>query len=545
MRWLSGGALGMTAACLLAQSYTPGPQFLTFLSSVDDSQQPYALYLPASFDPGRRYPLVISLHSEDSNHRLNLMQVLGQGNRIADLARATANYSRLARNPEYIIASPLARGTMGYRGIAEKDVYDVLADVERRFRIDEDRVYLTGISMGGGGALWLALTNPDLWAAVAPVCPVPIPGTDILAPNASALPIRLFHGDQDPIAPVASSRQWQRLLLDVGVPADYLEYPAVRHNAWDYAYRNGSLFDWFAKFRRNRYPERVRFVTDAYRYNSAYWVRIDGLTPGVRASIDARQTGAGAVSVETKNLDGLTLSLDHPVSAVTLDGTLLRLKPAATLSFRKQSGRWGNGRVVQAGKRPGLEGPIAEAVSGRHIYVYGTLGSPAPDELDFRRKQAETAASWSTARERLQLSLPVKADFQVTPEELDSDDLVLFGTQETNSLIARFAGRLPLALNAGAADYGLLFIAPLGKHYGLISSGLPWWTGFDEAARPVYSYAPPPYAELSTFPDYVIFKGALSQVVAEGRFDPNWKLPADAAAKITATGIVLVAGAVK
>ena len=90
---------------------------------------------------------------------------------------------------------------MGYQGIAEKDVYDVVADVERRYPIDVDRVYLTGISMGGGGALRLALTRPDVWAAVAPVCAMPTPGIDELAPNALNLPIRLYHGEMDPCRP--------------------------------------------------------------------------------------------------------------------------------------------------------------------------------------------------------------------------------------------------------------------------------------------------------------------------------------------------------
>jgi dienelactone hydrolase len=535
---LACGALS-AAASLWSQSYTPGPQVLTFASAVDDSQQPYALYLPASFDAARKYPLVISLHSEESTHRLNLMQVLGQGERAAGEGRIAFAYPRPVRGLGYIVAAPLARGTMGYRGIAEKDVYDVLADVQRRFPIDEDRVYLTGISMGGGGALWLALTRPDVWAAVAPVCPLPIPGTEDRAPNALNLPIRLFHGEQDPITPAASSRRWQRLLLDVSDPAEYFEYPSVRHNAWDYAYKDGSLFDWFAKFRRSRYPERVRFQTDAYRYSSAYWVRIDSLTPGMWAAIDARQTGPAAVKVETKQLDGFTLSLDHPVSAVTIDGATVRVTPAATLSFHEQAGRWVMGRAAPAGKQPGLEGPIVDAVSGRHLYVYGTGGSPSAEDLNLRRREAETAASWSTLRERLQLSLRVKADSQVTQQDLDSGDLVLFGTRETNSLIARFAARLPLALNPGAADYGLLFIADLGKHYALVSSGLPWWTGFD-AATQADRFAPPSFAELSTFPDYVVFKGSLANVVAEGRFDRNWKVPADAAFQIAATGTVTI-----
>jgi poly(3-hydroxybutyrate) depolymerase len=520
-----------------ARSDTPGPQIPTFVSSVDDSEQPYALYLPKSFEAGKKYPLVISLHAEDSNHRLNLLQVLGQSRRVAEGGRLALLNGRALPDIDFIVACPLARGAMGYRGISETDVYDLVADLQRRFPVDEDRVYLTGVSTGGGGALRLALTRPDVWAAVAPVCPAPVPEINELAMNALNLPVRLFHGEQDPVIPVASSRMWQRRLLDVGVAADYLEYAALRHNAWDLAYKDGGVFHWFAQFRRNRYPQRVRFVTESYRYASAYWVRVDAFTPGVAASIDARQSGAGEVQVETHNLDGFTLSPDRLVTTVMIDGAVIRVKPGS-LSFRKEAGRWMAGTAAPSGKRPGLEGPIAAAVSERHIYVYGTAGEPSSAELDLRRRIAERAARWSTPRDSVQLSFPVKADRAVTAQDLDSDSLVLFGTRETNSLIARFADRLPLALSAGAADYGLLFIAALGKHYALVSSGMPWWTDFEDSGRPFDPYAPARYAELATFGDYVVFKGSVAHVVAEGRFDREWKLPADAAAKLAATGTV-------
>ncbi len=496
----------------------------TFLSAVDGSRQPYALYVPRFLDPSKKYPLVLSLHSEDSNHRLNLKQVFGGG----------------PRDAEFIVACPLARGTMGYQGIAEQDIYQVLEDVERRFPIDPDRVYLTGISMGGGGALWLALTRPDLWAAVAPVSAAPIPGSEELAPNLLNLPVKLFHGDLDPVIPSDSSRTWQRRLLDLAVVADYVEYPGVRHNAWDFAYKNAALFDWFAAFRRNPFPERVRFSTRSYRYSSAYWVHIDGLTPGTLASIDARHVGNAAVSVETSNLDGFTLALDRPAALVTVDGTALRVKPSATLSFVRTAGRWQAGRFPPGAKHAGAEGPIAEAVAARHIYVYGTAGMRTAEELEARRQTAETAARWSTPNSPLALTLPVKPDHAVTPEDIEAGNLVLFGTAETNSLIARFAGQLPLALQAGAADYGLLFIAPLGQHYALVSSGLPWWTGAEEADRGGYPFAPAEYRLLATFGDYILFKGSLAHVVAEGRFDRNWKVPADAAAKMSGTGTVTI-----
>src|SRR6266536_2945658 len=113
-----GVASMLLAAPFLLSQTTPGPQTLTFHSAVDDSEQPYALYLPKSFRPEGKYPLVISLHSEQSNHRLNLRQVFGLPSRVGG---GDADELRLfpAVDAGYIVACPLARGTMGYQGIAE------------------------------------------------------------------------------------------------------------------------------------------------------------------------------------------------------------------------------------------------------------------------------------------------------------------------------------------------------------------------------------------------------------------------------------------
>lgn len=83
---------------------------------------------------------------------------------------------------------PYARGTAGYQGIPEQDVYEMLDDLKSRFSIDEDRIYLTGLSMGGGGTVWLSLTRPDIWAAIAPCCPAPPDDSEELASNACNLP---------------------------------------------------------------------------------------------------------------------------------------------------------------------------------------------------------------------------------------------------------------------------------------------------------------------------------------------------------------------
>ena len=536
MKLLASILLLLSAATLPAQN---PPQVINLTSSVDASQQPYALYLPKGFDPHQEYPLILSLHSEESNHRLNIAQVLG----AAGPGMTSAGGLRFPplRDADFIVACPLARGSMGYQGIPEQDVYDVLADVERRYPVDRDRVYLTGISMGGGGALWLAGTRPDLWAGVAALCADPMPGSDEVAGNLLNVPVRLYHGEMDTVVPVASSRGWQRRLLDLSVTAGYTEYPSVRHNVWDLAYYRGGVLEWFGGLRRNGTPERVRFVTRSYQYNSAYWVRIDGLTPGLAATIDARRSSGGDIQVTTRSLDGFSIvgQTSEPAQ-ITIDGASIKLKRGAALSFNKTAAGWRQGLIAPTGKRAGAEGPIARAVSSRHIYVYGTLGAQTAEELDDRRKVAETAAAWSTTRSRLQLTLPVKADRDVTAGDIDTCDLVLFGTSESNALIGRFAGRLPLELRPDAADYGLVFVAPVGKHYLLVNSGLPWWTGADETNPGAYSWAPIQYRELSGLGDYLLFRGSAGRVVAEGRFDANWKLPGDAAARKAAAGTIAI-----
>jgi pimeloyl-ACP methyl ester carboxylesterase len=536
-------------ATAYAQALKSGPQVLTFYSAIDDSDQPYAIYLPRNFDPARRYPLVVSLHGAYSNHRLNLRRVFGRGNEPGEGDVEASRYFPPLGEVDDIVASPFARGTMGYQGIPEKDVYDMLADVEKRFPVDQGRVYLTGLSMGGGGALWLALTRPDLWAAVAPVCPAVMPGTNDLIPNAIGLPIHVYQGADDPVVNPQLTRDRVERLRAAGARVEYTEYPHVRHNSWDYAYRNGAIFDWFAQFRRDPFPARVHFVSSRYEYDRAYWVQLDELTPGTLASIDARFTAGNRIEVATASLGAFTLRLaGHPmfeprhVVHVVVDGKRFAVRPHPEISFSRRDGIWIATRYVPStlAKRPGAEGPLAAALAGPQIYVYGTLDHPSPAELQSRREIAARAADYSSLEYHVQLAPRVARDSDISPDDIAASNLILFGTKETNSLIARFSGELPMALNAGAADYGLLYIFPEGSHYVVIDSGLPWWTGIEYVHRDVYPYAPLRYALMLTFPDYLLFRGSLEHTLVEGRFDRTWHLPEADAAKMSASGAVAV-----
>lgn len=537
----------IAAALLAGQTLPSGPQALVFLSDVDDSDQPYGLYLPKNYDASKKYPLVVSLHGAYSNHRVNLRRIFGQGNLPGETDPQATRYFPALPDRDFIVACPFARGTMGYQGIAERDVFAVLADVKKRFSIDEDRIYLTGLSMGGGGTLWIALTRPDIFAAIAPVCASIPPGTEALAANALNLPVHLFHGEVDPVVPVDVSRRLHKQFLDLGVRSSYVEFPGVKHNSWVPAYKDAEIFNWFGQFRRNRFPDRVHYSTWWYKYNSAYWVRVDGLTPGELATIDASYSSSNRLNVTTSGLDGFTLQLaghpkytpGHPV-ILNVNGTDFKTTAQESISFLKDGSKWKIGRYEppEGDKRAGFEGPAREAVASRHIYIYGTADEPKEAELTLRNGLALFASDWKGPNARLALWLRAIADKNVTKADLENSNLVLMGTKETNSVLARYAASMPVSLKADAKDYGLVFVAPADGRLVLVNSGLPWWTGSDRAKRPGLRYLWSPFQVLMSLPDFILFKGSLDNVIAEGNFTRSWKVPEEAAKKMLATGAV-------
>jgi pimeloyl-ACP methyl ester carboxylesterase len=527
----------LLAAPLFAQVYPAGPQVLTFFSTFDDSDQPYGLYLPRTFDSSRSYPLVVSLHGEYSNHRLNLRRILGRGNRPGETDTEASRYFPPLPDVDFIIATPFSRGTLGYRGLGEDEVYQVLDDVKRRFKIDEDRIYLTGLSMGGDGALWLALTRPHIWAAVAAVCPQPSPAARELAPNGSNLVFSLFHGIQDPLVPVAVSREWKKTFEAAGIKAELTEYPTVRHNAWDHAYRNTAIFPWFSQFKRNRFPESIHYRTNQNRYTRSYWTEITGMTSGEWATIDATFNAANRVRIKTSGIDGFRLLVEgHPqyrpaqTLELDIDGTVLKTK---ALSFSKKGSAWTAQPFTPPlnTKHAGQEGPLIEAISERHIYVYGTEGSPGKTELEWRQRQAASAAEWSSTRARVVVQLRIVADRDLSETDFRTSNLVLFGTRETNSVIRRLGARLPFHLNAGAADYGLLYIWPNGDRSVIVNSGLPFTTGSEFNRKT-------PLQLLAPLGDFVLFRESLDNIVVEGRFDQQWRVPAQARSALLASGAI-------
>ncbi len=132
----------------------------------------------------------------------------------------------------------------------ETAVLGALADAQSRYRIDPDRIYLTGNSMGGIGSFYLASKHPDIFAAVAPIAGQ---GEAAWAEQYSDLPFWVFHGEQDDVIPVAGSQNMVEAMRKQSVEVKYTEYPELLHDSWTPTYQNLELYEWFLNHdRRNR-----------------------------------------------------------------------------------------------------------------------------------------------------------------------------------------------------------------------------------------------------------------------------------------------------
>jgi len=252
-----------------------GEMVKAYRADWDGTLQPYALYVPPGYDARKPWPLIVALHGAFSDHRHNLRRVFGLDNRRGETdAEASRNELPLPEVPALVV-SPYARGElMGYDGLGGEDVMRVLADVRRAYHVDPERISLTGLSMGGGGTWEIGLRHPELFAALAPVCgfsdyrrmirPADAALYDLalldslsppaIAENASHLQVLIFHGDKDPVVPVADSRRMverYRALGWLGKNVRYTEYPGVDHAAWVPAYKGAALLRTLAAIKRD------------------------------------------------------------------------------------------------------------------------------------------------------------------------------------------------------------------------------------------------------------------------------------------------------
>ena len=198
---------------------------------------PYLLALPNAYDaePERRWPLLLFLHG--AGERGNDLRLV----RIHGIPREVEG----GRELPLIAVSPQCPVEQRWSVEALTALLDT---VEREYRVDPEREYVTGMSMGGYATWALALAQPDRFAAVAPVCGG---GNPAKVGAIRRLPVWAFHGAKDEVVPLAASEQMVDALRRAGGDVRLTVYPDAGHDSWTPTYQNPELYTWLLEHRRS------------------------------------------------------------------------------------------------------------------------------------------------------------------------------------------------------------------------------------------------------------------------------------------------------
>ncbi len=252
----------MMAVVTTSASARPQTGFLNRTVKVGKVAYKYQVFVPAQWDASRKWPVILFLHGAGERGEDGLLQTqVG----IASAIRTTVD-----RFP-CIVVLPQCRKNIWWPDAAmEAQALKALEVSIKEFKGDPDRVYLTGLSMGGFGTWSFANKYPGRFAALAPICGgvkrpgrvPPTPGDPLADPKidpyaavaqkVGKTPVWIFHGGADTTVPPSESRNMNEVLQAAGGNVRYTEYPKVGHNSWDKAYAEPEFMTWLLSQHRNR-----------------------------------------------------------------------------------------------------------------------------------------------------------------------------------------------------------------------------------------------------------------------------------------------------
>lgn len=208
----------------------------------------YRIYVPSDLKPGEKVPLVLFFHGAGERGDNNIRQ-------LHHAVPGLFSYVKKNAIPAIIVAPQCPSGmqwvNVPWGGLSHtmpaepsKPMHAAMAllqDCLKTLPVDDTRVYVSGISMGGFGAWDIVQREPGLFAAALPVCGG---GDTAEAAKLKDLPIWTFHGDQDQTVKVIRSRDMVEAVKSAGGNPKYTEYAGVAHNSWTQTFANAEVLQW-------------------------------------------------------------------------------------------------------------------------------------------------------------------------------------------------------------------------------------------------------------------------------------------------------------
>ena len=451
---------GSLKAGYLSNAVPNGFARLAWRDDVDGSPQYARVYFPPDYDNknrGRGWPLVVNLHGSDFSYP-----------KYIHWWGADQRHHWTADRQGVIVLEPHGRGMTSFEGIGEQDVLRAISKAKTAFRIDDDRVYLMGISMGGHGTYSVGTRHPELFAALASICggggffhvfmddkqiEAMTPRERFRAEGRSAwvqadallhTPIFIAHGDKDTSVTVEYSRFIVKLLQAWGYDVRYWEHPGKGHGDL------GAVEDvvrWLLEHKRDRSPARVMVRSARLDSAKAHWVSVrQREDPYSFVNVDAHMTGKGRLLVDSENV--LDMELTPPPEFLAAGGAAAVVWNGRDVGSLAANG----GRIIlrsksySPGKRvktPGIEGPISDVANTPHAIVVGTISGDERMRM-FCRRRADILrrawVNWQRVEPRMFL------DTEVTDKIIGQYSLKLVGGPNENAVTRKLAGGIPLEL---------------------------------------------------------------------------------------------------
>ena len=211
-----------------------GRQVATSLDTQVRVTLDYLLYLPRDYQEKDSWPLVLFLHGAgERGDNLDLVKVHGPPKLV-----------ETGKDFPFILVSPQGEPKRWWQAI---QLTALLDEIVAKHKVDEDRIYVTGLSMGGFGTWSLAAYTPNRFAAIAPICGGGQPYQTKQYPH---LAVWAFHGGKDGLIPPRCSQEMVDALNKQGGNAKITIYPEAGHNSWTEAYNNPELYTWLLEQKR-------------------------------------------------------------------------------------------------------------------------------------------------------------------------------------------------------------------------------------------------------------------------------------------------------
>ncbi len=524
-----------------------------YITRNDHTAQPYYLYIPDDYNANQPRPLIVFLHGYVQDTKLTKPWVL------------TEDKERIAARNGAILLTPYGRRNTDFQGVGEVDVLRAIEETQRFYSIDPDRIYLSGPSMGGYGTWTISLRYPGLFAACAPMCGQtdmfvwwPWPRVTApkfkqflgewdnpidLAPNAVGQPYFLQHGELDGLIPIEQSHMMQWRLDQLGTPVDeYFEHEGSDHYIYWYLLCYEKAFSWLVTHELNRWPKHVRLKSYSYRYDTAFWLRIlEYRKWGQPGLVEAVVSDDGnRIELQTDNVArvSLTLSdqlldLDRAITVLADGNEVFRGVPEAGELVVDIAEPLPPPKDGAFRKKKGLCGPVEDVFNGPFVVVPGTAGTAAQDEA-----LAERAERWCDEWDAFADGRPpLLPDVAVTDEVMAASNLVLFGTPDSNKVLALVADELPVRI--GDHEYTIGGRTFSGPQTGLVlcypnprspERYILVYAGEDQGVKLGVNHKHdllPDYFIFST--DQTYFHDQMERHLCAGSFDLNWEFDPDLA----------------